>query len=126
MAFGVLTIASKDFLLELGHALCHTNEYLSGEVKVHSHMYGHKIVVHHDHATLKKIEKTLENLQEGDTEDFSHDTKLLKVDPIKIISQGNKKLSGTYGIFYSEYHYSLQFDQDFYILTTPPPRFLTA
>ena len=126
MAMGVVLIASEDLVLELAHTLRHSKQYLNGDVELHSHKYGDKIIVHHNHSTLEKIDKAIQQCSEGDSDAPLAVIQLLKLDQIKLILQDSRNIIDRTSIADVQYAYINKVDQEFISLLSPPPRPVSA
>ncbi len=122
LASGLLIIASIDFVLEVGHSLSHTNDYLTGTVNLHSHKIGGKIIVHHDHFVLEKIEKVVDKVGNHDSDKQLQTVQFLKFDQLKLILQKPDNMTLASGYAGIDYYYQLRLDQIFDKLLTPPPQ----
>jgi len=123
LAIGILLVASKDLVIEIGHSFLHSPEYISGKMKVHSHKIGNKVVVHHDHKILNKVDKATEKMTSHDSEDRCQNVQVLKLDQLKLISQDLHPLSSEPNKEIQYYNYRLKLDQTSGKLPTPPPQF---
>ncbi len=115
-----------DLLLEIGHSFSHTDDYASGKMKVHSHKIGDRVVVHHDHKILKKIEEAVDNLGGSDADEQMQNIKILQFDQVKQIIQENPLSRQEFGHSEYDFYYQLRLDYVWDKLPTPPPQSYTS
>ena len=122
MAIGLTMVATSDLLLEIGHNVCHTSDYISGSTGIHSHKLGDKTVIHHEHVILQKIDETLDEVGEKIPNQNNDVVQLMSFDNLKLIIQEDQSLPNSEG-FSTEYFVSrLRYDQEFPQITSPPPQ----
>lgn len=111
-----------DLVLEIGHSFSHTNDYLSGEMNVHSHKIGGEITMHHDHYILKKIEKATDQVGNADNGQSLQAIQFLKFDQIKLILLERKGPVQESCIEDLDFNFQLRFDKAYTKFPTPPPQ----
>ena len=115
-------MASFDIILEIGHTLSHTIEYVTGNLKVHTHHFDDKDHQHHDHIVLQKIDKAVNAFKGHGSKDNLYPVRLLNFDLLKLISPDNSQLAKKPDFSGTTYHYLIIDDQIVNNFPSPPPK----
>ena len=122
MAIGLTMVATSDLLLEIGHNVCHVQDYVSGSTGIHTHRMGDRTVIHHEHTLIKKIDDALDEVAEKIPNQNNDVFQLMSFDNLKLIVQEDQDLISSKR-FSSEYYTArLRYDQEFPSITSPPPQ----